>query len=49
MPVKQKPVVDGVSYLLQEMYEIETKCNAQDSKVTENKVSENRAECGMCR
>ncbi|TFK01607.1 metalloprotease TIKI2 [Platysternon megacephalum] len=32
-PLKQKQVVDGVSYLLQEIYGIENKYNTQDSKV----------------
>ncbi|XP_037597011.1 E3 ubiquitin ligase RNF157 [Cebus imitator] len=33
-PLKQKQVVDGVSYLLQEIYGIENKYNTQDSKVS---------------
>ncbi|KAG7280677.1 hypothetical protein CRUP_023296 [Coryphaenoides rupestris] len=32
-PLKQKQVVDGVSYLLQEIYGIENKYNSQESKV----------------
>uniref|UniRef100_A0A2K5QIS7 E3 ubiquitin-protein ligase n=1 Tax=Cebus imitator TaxID=2715852 RepID=A0A2K5QIS7_CEBIM len=35
-PLKQKQVVDGVSYLLQEIYGIENKYNTQDSKSSEN-------------
>ncbi|XP_034361782.1 E3 ubiquitin ligase RNF157 isoform X1 [Arvicanthis niloticus] len=47
-PLKQKQVVDGVSYLLQEIYGIENKYNTQDSKVTEDEVSDNSAECVVC-
>ncbi|XP_029456306.1 E3 ubiquitin ligase RNF157 isoform X3 [Rhinatrema bivittatum] len=47
-PLKQKQVVDGVSYLLQEIYGIENKCNTQDSKVAEDEVSDNSAECVVC-
>ncbi|XP_052049890.1 E3 ubiquitin ligase RNF157 isoform X1 [Apodemus sylvaticus] len=47
-PLKQKQVVDGVSYLLQEIYGIENKYNTQDSKVTEDDVSDNSAECVVC-
>uniref|UniRef100_A0A8C0GTL2 E3 ubiquitin-protein ligase n=1 Tax=Chelonoidis abingdonii TaxID=106734 RepID=A0A8C0GTL2_CHEAB len=47
-PLKQKQVVDGVSYLLQEIYGIENKYNIQDSKVAEDEVSDNSAECVVC-
>ncbi|NXC73257.1 RN157 ligase, partial [Anhinga anhinga] len=47
-PLKQKQVVDGVSYLLQEIYGIENKYNTQDSKVVEDEVSDNSAECVVC-
>ncbi|XP_028354675.1 E3 ubiquitin ligase RNF157 [Physeter macrocephalus] len=47
-PLKQKQVVDGVSYLLQEIYGIENKCNTQESKVAEDEVSDNSAECVVC-
>ncbi|KAK4811843.1 hypothetical protein QYF61_012261 [Mycteria americana] len=47
-PLKQKQVVDGVSYLLQEIYGIENKYNTQDSKVAEDEVSDNSAECVVC-
>eukprot|EP00062_Callorhinchus_milii_P027145 gi/632990101/ref/XP_007884001.1/ PREDICTED: RING finger protein 157 [Callorhinchus milii] len=47
-PLKQKQVVDGVSYLLQEIYGIENKYNSQESKVTDDEVSDNSAECVVC-
>ncbi|NWW52971.1 RN157 ligase, partial [Pedionomus torquatus] len=47
-PLKQKQVVDGVSYLLQEIYGIENKYNTQDTKVAEDEVSDNSAECVVC-
>ncbi|XP_065118767.1 E3 ubiquitin ligase RNF157 isoform X3 [Paramisgurnus dabryanus] len=47
-PLKQKQVVDGVSYLLQEIYGIENKYNSQESKVTEDEISDNSAECVVC-
>ncbi|XP_058560665.1 E3 ubiquitin ligase RNF157 [Neofelis nebulosa] len=47
-PLKQKQVVDGVSYLLQEIYGIENKYNTQDSKVADDEVSDNSAECVVC-
>ncbi|XP_021067983.1 E3 ubiquitin ligase RNF157 isoform X1 [Mus pahari] len=47
-PLKQKQVVDGVSYLLQEIYGIENKYNTQESKVAEDDVSDNSAECVVC-
>ncbi|XP_034049742.1 E3 ubiquitin ligase RNF157 isoform X3 [Thalassophryne amazonica] len=47
-PLKQKQVVDGVSYLLQEIYGIENKYNNQESKVSEDEISDNSAECVVC-
>ncbi|XP_033294457.1 E3 ubiquitin ligase RNF157 isoform X4 [Orcinus orca] len=47
-PLKQKQVVDGVSYLLQEIYGIENKYNTQECKVAEDEVSDNSAECVVC-
>ncbi|XP_061913187.1 E3 ubiquitin ligase RNF157 isoform X5 [Entelurus aequoreus] len=47
-PLKQKQVVDGVSYLLQEIYGIENKYNSQESKVAEDEISDNSAECVVC-
>uniref|UniRef100_A0A670IKZ6 E3 ubiquitin-protein ligase n=1 Tax=Podarcis muralis TaxID=64176 RepID=A0A670IKZ6_PODMU len=37
-----------LSYLLQEIYGIENKYNTQDSKVAEDEVSDNSAECVVC-
>nr|XP_054605292.1 E3 ubiquitin ligase Rnf157 isoform X6 [Nothobranchius furzeri] len=47
-PLKQKQVVDGVSYLLQEIYGIENKYNSQESKVSDDEISDNSAECVVC-
>ncbi|KAL4648110.1 RING finger protein 157 isoform X1 [Arapaima gigas] len=47
-PLKQKQVVDGVSYLLQEIYGIENKYNSQDSKAADDEISDNSAECVVC-
>ncbi|KAM9043815.1 E3 ubiquitin ligase RNF157 isoform 2-T2 [Megaptera novaeangliae] len=47
-PLKQKQVVDGVSYLLQEIYGIENKYHTQESKVAEDEVRDNSAECVVC-
>ncbi|XP_072415119.1 E3 ubiquitin ligase RNF157 isoform X2 [Chiloscyllium punctatum] len=47
-PLKQKQVVDGVSYLLQEIYGIENKYNSQQSKVPADELSDNSAECVVC-
>uniref|UniRef100_A0A8C8H3E0 E3 ubiquitin-protein ligase n=1 Tax=Oncorhynchus tshawytscha TaxID=74940 RepID=A0A8C8H3E0_ONCTS len=47
-PLKQKQVVDGVSYLLQEIYGIENKYNSQESKVADDEISDNSAECVVC-
>ncbi|XP_066560891.1 E3 ubiquitin ligase RNF157 isoform X2 [Amia ocellicauda] len=47
-PLKQKQVVDGVSYLLQEIYGIENKYNTQESKVADDEISDNSAECVVC-
>uniref|UniRef100_A0A8C3AUF7 E3 ubiquitin-protein ligase n=1 Tax=Cyclopterus lumpus TaxID=8103 RepID=A0A8C3AUF7_CYCLU len=41
-------VVDGVSYLLQEIYGIENKYNSQESKVADDEISDNSAECVVC-
>lgn len=47
-PLKQKLFVDGLSYLLQEIYGIENK-NAEISKVsTEEDTEDNGAECVIC-
>uniref|UniRef100_G3NFG2 E3 ubiquitin-protein ligase n=1 Tax=Gasterosteus aculeatus aculeatus TaxID=481459 RepID=G3NFG2_GASAC len=42
------PQVDGVSYLLQEIYGIENKYNSQESKVADDEISDNSAECVVC-
>ncbi|XP_062858829.1 E3 ubiquitin ligase RNF157 isoform X2 [Trichomycterus rosablanca] len=47
-PLKQKQVVDGVSYLLQEIYGIENKYNCQESKAADDEISDNSAECVVC-
>ncbi|XP_028825550.1 E3 ubiquitin ligase RNF157-like isoform X1 [Denticeps clupeoides] len=47
-PLKQKQVVDGVSYLLQEIYGIENKYNSQESKAADDEISDNSAECVVC-
>ncbi|XP_031171406.1 E3 ubiquitin ligase RNF157 isoform X2 [Sander lucioperca] len=47
-PLKQKQVVDGVSYLLQEIYGIENKYNSQESKLADDEISDNSAECVVC-
>ncbi|XP_041076290.1 E3 ubiquitin ligase RNF157-like isoform X2 [Polyodon spathula] len=47
-PLKQKQAVDGVSYLLQEIYGIENKYNTQESKVADDEISDNSAECVVC-
>ncbi|XP_054898921.1 E3 ubiquitin ligase RNF157 isoform X4 [Poeciliopsis prolifica] len=47
-PLKQKQVVDGVSYLLQEIYGIENKYNSQEPKVADDEISDNSAECVVC-
>ncbi|XP_069180632.1 probable E3 ubiquitin-protein ligase MGRN1 isoform X5 [Procambarus clarkii] len=47
-PLKQKLFVDGLSYLLQEIYGIENK-NADNCKVsTEEDIEDNGAECVIC-
>uniref|UniRef100_A0A674F205 E3 ubiquitin-protein ligase n=1 Tax=Salmo trutta TaxID=8032 RepID=A0A674F205_SALTR len=43
-----KSDVDGVSYLLQEIYGIENKYNSQESKVADDEISDNSAECVVC-
>ncbi|XP_041073370.1 E3 ubiquitin ligase RNF157 isoform X2 [Carcharodon carcharias] len=47
-PLKQKQVVDGVSYLLQEIYGIENKYNCEQSKGADDQHSDNSAECVVC-
>ncbi|XP_062886966.1 E3 ubiquitin ligase RNF157 isoform X2 [Mobula hypostoma] len=47
-PLKQKQVVDGVIYLLQEIYGIENKSNSQELKVPDDELSDNSAECVVC-
>ncbi|XP_051889001.1 uncharacterized protein LOC127579956 isoform X2 [Pristis pectinata] len=47
-PLKQKQVVDGVIYLLQEIYGIENKSHSLESKVPDDELSDNSAECVVC-
>ncbi|CAM9407736.1 unnamed protein product [Lampetra planeri] len=47
-PLKQKQVVDGVSYLLQEIYGIENKGSVQELKTCEDDISDNSTECVVC-
>ncbi|GAA6101039.1 probable E3 ubiquitin-protein ligase MGRN1 isoform X1 [Tachysurus ichikawai] len=46
-PLKQKQIVDRVSYLLQEIYGIENK-NNQETKSVEDENSDNSSECVVC-
>ncbi|NWY67583.1 MGRN1 ligase, partial [Erithacus rubecula] len=46
-PLKQKQVVDRVSYLLQEIYGIENK-NNQETKPSDDENSDNSNECVVC-
>ncbi|XP_016397971.1 probable E3 ubiquitin-protein ligase MGRN1 isoform X1 [Sinocyclocheilus rhinocerous] len=46
-PLKQKQIVDRVSYLLQEIYGIENR-NNQETKPTEDENSDNSSECVVC-
>ncbi|CAN0311949.1 unnamed protein product [Lampetra fluviatilis] len=46
-PLKQKQVVDGVGYLLQEIYGIENK-NSLEPKSTEEDGGDNSGECVVC-
>nr|XP_023413177.1 E3 ubiquitin-protein ligase MGRN1 isoform X7 [Loxodonta africana] len=46
-PLKQKQIVDRVSYLLQEIYGIENK-NNQDTKPSDDENSDNSNECVVC-
>uniref|UniRef100_A0A8B9KGC2 E3 ubiquitin-protein ligase n=1 Tax=Astyanax mexicanus TaxID=7994 RepID=A0A8B9KGC2_ASTMX len=46
-PLKQKQIVDRVSYLLQEIYGIENK-NNQETKSPEDENSDNSSECVVC-
>ncbi|XP_038633244.1 E3 ubiquitin ligase RNF157 isoform X2 [Scyliorhinus canicula] len=47
-PLKQKQVVDGVIYLLQEIYGIENKYNCPQPKGADDEHSDNSAECVVC-
>ncbi|XP_037363567.1 E3 ubiquitin-protein ligase MGRN1 isoform X2 [Talpa occidentalis] len=46
-PLKQKQIVDRVSYLLQEIYGIENK-NHQETKPSDEESSDNSSECVVC-
>ncbi|XP_030630125.1 putative E3 ubiquitin-protein ligase MGRN1 isoform X2 [Chanos chanos] len=46
-PLKQKQIVDRVSYLLQEIYGIENK-NNQETKTSDDENSDNSSECVVC-
>ncbi|XP_070617634.1 E3 ubiquitin-protein ligase MGRN1 isoform X2 [Erythrolamprus reginae] len=46
-PLKQKQIVDRVSYLLQEIYGIENK-NNQETKPCDEENSDNSSECVVC-
>ncbi|XP_004452248.2 E3 ubiquitin-protein ligase MGRN1 isoform X1 [Dasypus novemcinctus] len=46
-PLKQKQIVDRVSYLLQEIYGIENK-NNQDTKPPDDENGDNSSECVVC-
>uniref|UniRef100_A0A8C2EHM1 E3 ubiquitin-protein ligase n=1 Tax=Cyprinus carpio TaxID=7962 RepID=A0A8C2EHM1_CYPCA len=46
-PLKQKQIVDRVSYLLQEIYGIENR-NNQETKSTEDENSDSSSECVVC-
>lgn len=46
-PLKQKQIVDRVSYLLQEIYGIENK-NNQETKPSDDENSDNSSECVVC-
>ncbi|XP_069762876.1 E3 ubiquitin-protein ligase MGRN1-like isoform X3 [Narcine bancroftii] len=46
-PLKQKQIVDRVSYLLQEIYGIENK-NNQETKAADDENSDNSNECVVC-
>ncbi|XP_069066582.1 E3 ubiquitin-protein ligase MGRN1 isoform X1 [Pleurodeles waltl] len=46
-PLKQKQIVDRVSYLLQEIYGIENK-NSQETKPSDDENSDNSSECVVC-
>nr|XP_019612002.1 PREDICTED: E3 ubiquitin-protein ligase MGRN1 isoform X2 [Rhinolophus sinicus] len=46
-PLKQKQIVDRVSYLLQEIYGIENKTN-QETKPSDEENSDNSNECVVC-
>lgn len=47
-PIKQKQMVDGLCYLLQEIYGIENKLNQKSSKDEDNELEETGLECVIC-
>lgn len=47
-PIKQKQMVDGLCYLLQEIYGIENKLNQKSGKEEENDLEETGLECVIC-
>jgi len=47
-PIKQKQMVDGLCYLLQEIYGIENKLNEKNGKEEENEFEETGLECVIC-
>lgn len=47
-PIKQKQMVDGLCYLLQEIYGIENKINQKSSKDEDNELEETGLECVIC-
>lgn len=47
-PIKQKQMVDGLCYLLQEIYGIENKLNQNIGKEEENDFEETGLECVIC-
>ncbi|KAL9957087.1 hypothetical protein ACROYT_G038679 [Oculina patagonica] len=47
-PIKQKQMVDGLCYLLQEIYGIENKVNQKTGKDEDNDLEETGLECVIC-
>jgi len=47
-PIKQKQMVDGLCYLLQEIYGIENKINQKSGKDEDNELEETGLECVIC-
>ncbi|XP_022780221.1 RING finger protein 157-like [Stylophora pistillata] len=47
-PIKQKQMVDGLCYLLQEIYGIENKVNLKSTKDEDNELEETGLECVIC-